>query len=149
MRRPHLGSLLLALLPLGGCVTVGYTTTSVEQPIDERKLATLEPGASLASCLATLGGPQRVFEYRGDGLAIGYGHRESSDWSVNVSYSFERFVSLSVEGEWGASDLPGVVLWFDADLRLLEWRRGLLGELLPARRQPPAPVLDDAPTQPR
>ncbi len=138
------GLLLLLCLSTVGCLQFRYTRTHTEEPVPAERLQVLRPGADdLASCLAALGAPHFVWEYQGEGAAIGYVAGDSHDWSVRVSYSVDSLRNVSFE--YGAGDLAlsGVVLWFDAELGLLEWRRGAMRALL-AERQRAAPVDDSS-----
>ncbi len=127
-----------------GCVTGSYERGLVDEPIVDRRLDGLQIGTDdLGSCLEALGAPHRVFEVAvgpelTSGMALLWVWRDASGFGVQVSVA-ARDLSASWSGDFAGADLPGCMLWFDADLRLEAWRRGRLGELL-ARRRRPAPA---------
>ena len=45
--------------------------------------------------------------------------------------------------DWNSQDVPGVLLLFDAGLRLEEVRQGFLRDIVPHGRRRPAQVGDD------
>jgi hypothetical protein len=136
---------MLAVLLAAGCVTGSYNHVSVDEPIRPQQLAELRPGThDLTHCLAVLGAPHRVLEYRVEedlrsGMALVWFWRDAAGWGINISATYDdaqgrfTFDQLSTE-------LPGCVLWFGPDLVLERWRSGTLGELLPTRLRP-APML--------
>ena len=130
------GLLLLPMLSLSACV--GYIRFRVDEPIAETALQQLQPGQELGACLALLGAPNQVFEYRGNGMALLWVWRDTDDWSVNLNLPLQDQVSASFELDLTDSALPGCVLWFGEDLRLERWRSGTLGELVPSRVRPSA-----------
>ena len=139
------GVLLACLLPLTACVRIAYTARWQRQPLDTAVLIGLRAGTdNLETCLAALGAPVFVWEYRGSGVAIGYVHSDTGDWSVQGSYSFGSFRSVSLGYGAESIDLPGVVLWFDESLRLIEYREGNLRDLTTGLRRPaPTQLIDD------
>jgi len=142
-RKPFL---LLPLLVLAaGCVRFGWGGTWREQPLDRVVLAGLVPGTDdLESCLRKLGAPHYVWEYLGDGVALGWYFRDAYDLDFNVSYSFsDKTPGASFGLDWDQASLPGAVLWFDADLKLQRVREGDLSELTSGLRQRPSMVDDD------
>lgn len=127
--------LLAALLPLTSCV--GYMRFQVDEPISMSALAQLRPGASeLAECLAVLGAPDQVFEYRGSGMALLWSWRDTDDWSLNVSIPVTDVANASFEFDMTAREIPGCVLWISPDLLLERWQVGSLGHLLAGRTRP-------------
>jgi hypothetical protein len=126
-----------------GCVHVVYSRRSVEDPVLAGDLAALKPGADdLGACLGRLGAPWFVWEYHVDGVALGWVAEDTAGWSLRLSYSLERFVNAGLSVDLAGSDLHGVVLWFDGDLRLLKWQRGRMRDLTSGLRHRPAPVED-------
>jgi hypothetical protein len=93
--------------------------------------------------LRAIGAPNFVWEYRGDGLALGWVFADSSGWDFTASVSVYKSASASMSLDFDNLDLPGVVLWFDEDLRLLKWQRGSMRELTQGLRRPAAPDQDD------
>lgn len=138
--RSILAAFLLSLA--ASCVQLRFESTNIEEPITDAQLHGLADGADLGLCLDRLGAPHLVWEYRGDGVAIGYVQLTDSSFGIGASYALESYANISFRGDWADSTLPGVVLWFDADLRLLQWRRGTMRELTRSLRLRPA--ADDA-----
>ena len=132
---------------LTGCVTGEFAQVTINEPIDVERLHALQPGKDdLTSCLAALGAPVDVREYRvgpdrASGMALVWYWSERVGWGVQVSGSVTDEASVSFEFDWAGTDLPGCVLWFDRDLVLESYREGLVGELLAARRRP-SPVVE-------
>ena len=126
-----------------GCVQVVYRHRNVEDPVLSGDLAALKPGSDdLGSCLCRLGAPYFVWEYHIDGMALGWVTEDTAGWSLQFSYSFERYFNAGMSFDLAGSDLPGVVLWFDGELRLVKWRRGRMRDLTSGLRHRPAPVED-------
>jgi len=142
-RRPY----WLLALGLGACVTGDYSRVSFNEPVDAAALRSLAPGQDdLTSVLAKLGAPVDVREYRVNadrtsGMALVYSWREEYGWGLDISMPVSGEASARLELDFGGTDLPGCVVWFDEDLVLERWREGLVGDLLSKRRRP-APVLD-------
>jgi hypothetical protein len=134
---------LPCLLATTGCVRLSYLVQHVEEPVVGTAVGVLQPGADdLGSCLRLLGAPHFVWEYRGDGMALGWVYSDAAGWSLTVSYTVTRFVTPSFDMDMEDTDLPGAVLWFDRDLRLLEMREGRMRDLTSGLRRRPAPVED-------
>ena len=136
MSWPRRCAAALALLPWPPAC-VGYVRYRVDEPMADASLEVLQPGRDdLGACLARLGAPNRVFEYRGDGVALLWVWRDVDDWSLDVSIPLQEDYSASFELDLTDTSLPGCMLWFGPDLALERWRRGTVGELLPARPRP-------------
>ena len=126
----------------GGCVRGAFSQVTINEPIDRSRLEALRPGIDdLGTCLAALGAPVDVREYRVGpdgraGMALVWFWSRNIGWGIDVSAPVTRDASVSFEFDWGGTDLPGCVLWFDEELVLERWREGLVGELLPRRRRP-------------
>ena len=132
-------ALLSIALLASGCVRLGYGATNAEDPVPPRLLASLQPHQDdLASCLHRLGAPHFVWEYRSLGMALGWVSEDTRNWNVDASYNFDRFTNARIKAAWANSDLPGVVLWFDADLRLERVRQGRMRDLVQGLKQRPA-----------
>ncbi len=127
------------MFPLGGCFSLGYSRANVDEPLLDATLQALRPGRdSLATCLASLGAPDRVFEYQGDGMVLLWVRKDVAGWAFELSSPWEDVPgSLSLELE--SADLPGCALWFRPDLVLLRWRFGAIGDLLRGRVRPGSP----------
>lgn len=132
----------LALL-LAGCISGEYARATFDEPVDPARLAGLRPGCDdLGRCLAALGAPHRVFEYRvgpdlSAGMALLWVWRAQRGFGIELSSPSDE-VRGSVSFDLDGIDLPGCMLWFGPDLRLEACRMGLVGELLAWRRRPAA-----------
>ncbi len=122
------------------CVQLTYMVRSVDSPVSIPALESLRPGVDdLTVCLQRLGAPHHVFEYRVDGMALLWHYVDGSGWGASVSYNPVRQApGTSFNMELDDSDMPGAVLWFDADLKLLEWRQGMMRDLTVGLRRRPA-----------
>ena len=90
----------------------------------------------LGACLAALGAPELVFEYRGNGAALLWTWRDVAGWSFHVSIPVIDRASARFQLDLTDTDQPGCMLWFGPDLVLESWRTGTLGEILPGRVRP-------------
>jgi hypothetical protein len=137
--RPRLALLLLAVASTG-CVRVDYYRISHFEPTPDAVLQKLEgSSAELGECLGALGAPLVVGEMP-DGIAVAYGWQDRGNWGFDVSYAFERFVSVRFNYRQIEDSLRGVLLLFDDNLRLRAIRRGNLGDLTRRfRRRPTDP----------
>lgn len=130
--------LLLASLVMAGCVQLHYFRISHFEPTPDTALEQLEgTNAELQRCLDELGAPLLVAELP-DGIAMAYGWQDRGSWGLDVSYSFERFLSVRFNYKQIEDSLRGVLLVFGKDLRLEAVRRGLLGDLTRQFRRRPA-----------
>lgn len=132
---------LLMLLP--GCLRLRWAAQSRNEPITEANLEQLRPASSsLGDCLDRLGAPDLVFEYQGDGVALGYGWRDAVDWGFTASYTPPNTSGGSVSFSFDSSDadLPGVILLFDEQLELRSIERGFLRDLTLQVRPPSSPA---------
>ncbi len=121
-----------------GCVRLHYFRISHFEPTPEPVLEQLENShAELQECLDALGAPLIVGELP-DGIAVAYGWEDRGQWGIDVSYAFERFLSIRFNYDSIAESLRGVLLMFGEDLRLKAIRRGLLGDLTKQLRRRPA-----------
>lgn len=139
-------ALVLAALACPACVSGSWSRQSRGEPVADAVLEALRPGQDdLTVCLARLGAPERVVEYGrtadGDaGMVLVWLHGDTARFGLQVSTpSLEHDLSASFAYDEAAQLLPASALWFTPDLVLERVRRGQLGELLPARRRPPAP----------
>ena len=134
-------SLVLASTTLlaSSCIELSYDATRTEEPLPPSAIAALQPGSDdLTSCLRELGAPHFVWEYRSFGMALGWVSEDTRNWNVDASYNFDRFTNARLKAAWANSDLPGVVLWFDAELRLERVRQGRMRDLVQGLKQRPA-----------
>ena len=142
--------LAMAAMLASSCVQLSYDATRAEEPLPPAAIAALQPGRDdLTSCLRDLGAPHFVWEYRRVGMALGWVSEDTRNWNVNASYNFDRFSNARFKAAWANSDLPGVVLWFDAELRLERVRQGRMRDLVQGLKQRPADLdeIDSAPAR--
>lgn len=138
--RPAAAALALLGLLAGGCVTGGYQRETADEPVPAERLDALRPGTDdLGACLRALGAPNRVFEYAGDGMALLWYWQDATGWGLSFSSGRDEAPG-SLQFDFADKELPGTVLWFGADLVLERWRRGTIGELLPAHVRPASPA---------
>jgi len=131
-------------LVLQSCVGVSWRRRTFDIPIADATLASLEPGVStLEECLGALGAPLYVWEYKGDGVALGYGWLKQGEVGVSASIPVADRASASFSFDEIRSQLDGAVLFFGPDLKLELVRRGYLREIAPLGRRRPAPVEED------
>ena len=128
----------LLVLLMVSCVTARYTRSESQQPISDELLRVLVPGrADLGECLRVLGAPNIVQEYRIHGMTLAWGWGDEGAFGFSVSYNFFNFApSASFNWNGVGRDLPGVVLFFDRDLKLESIRRGKLVDILLTRQRP-------------
>ena len=129
MRRAALLALALAPL-LVGCVRVSWQRESLHAPVTDEQLDALEPGTSLEECLARLGAPLLVRELPAGAFALAYGWLDDQGLGLNVSVPVTDSWSASVDYDRIRRETRGVVLFLDADQRVVVVRRGLLRDLL-------------------
>ena len=143
--RSRLAALALpALLAGPGCVTGGLYRERAFEPVAPATLAALEPGrATLAEALERLGAPLFVWEWRGDGAALAWGWRDARRWGFSISVPLDQGSNASFSYDDLARELPGAVLFFDPEGKLVEARQGKLAEIEAAtRRTRPAPPVE-------
>jgi len=130
-----------ACLLAAGCVRVTWRRDTRFAPPPAEAIEAATESGGLAATLAALGAPLWVWEHEGDGVALAYGWRESRSWNLNLSVPVTNNASASFDYTSIDSDMIGIVLFFDSDLRLREVRRGRLRDLtLERRKRRPAPV---------
>lgn len=140
--RPLAAVLLAALLTAASaCVRGTWSRRTVDEPVPPAVLAALRPGEhDLGACLAALGAPNRVFEYRvapdgTAGMALLWYWQDQSGWGIDVSSGTDDAPG-SFEYDESDAALPGCMLWFGPDLLLERWRSGPVGDLHPGRVRP-------------
>ncbi len=142
MRVSLVFALCLSLLATS-CVQFTYLGAYYDQPVEDAAFAGLVPGeSSLQDCLDALGAPHVVQEYRVHGMSMAWGWTDEVGWGADVSYGFDES-PLAASFSWDSVDrfVAGLVLFFDAELKLETVRRGSLADILPQRR-PPASIED-------
>ena len=139
----------LVLAPLlAGCVTVSWGRESRHEPIPAEALARLQRDATeLGECLDAFGAPLWVWEHVDDGregavLAYGWFHERALGLGVSVPVS--DYGNVSFDYDQIDNRMRGVVLFFDQDWKLTDWREGLLIDLTSTlrRRRPSVPTED-------
>ena len=122
-------SLVLLALVLSGCVSVNYQRFSQFEPIDEFALSEIQtPGTDLQTCLDALGAPLFVRETP-HGMVLAYGWQDAGRWGFDVSFTFQRFLTVRFNYDQIDEQLRGAVLLFDSDWKLIALRRGFLKSL--------------------
>ena len=136
--------LLLPLIALLGssCVSVNWTRELADHEIPKAVTEKLPPaGADLTRCLTLLGAPNFVHEHRVHGLVLIYAWQRDRGRGISVSIPVGDF-SPSISYSDAHLRGKGVVLWFDHDLILTDWRRGNLAEILSSEPPPPSSIED-------
>ena len=132
---------VIALL-LPSCLNIRWSWVRDEryEPVRPDLLEAMAPGDDLETCLAALGAPLQLWEYAGDGMALAYASGVAYDlgFSISSGRSSGSFNFDSLD-----ENLEGVVLVFDPELRLRWIRYGVLSELVPSDRRPPAAPADE------
>jgi hypothetical protein len=128
--RTALAALLAAPL-LGACITADYDRFRRFEELPASAYAELVPGESdLTAALAALGAPVRVWEPRPDALALVWSWSDRATWGVSVALPMGEAAEANFSWRDTQDDDEGLLLVFDADLRLESLRRGLVGEVL-------------------
>lgn len=143
-------ALALCALATTSCVRARYQKSTLLRPIPLAAQDTLEPGTSLAHCLASLGAPNFVWEQPSGAVAVAYAWSRSTGWGVGASVSIVRNVDASFDYDDASANTRGLVLWFDPNWKLTRTERGRLRDLAAqlARPRPNllTPRLDEAGT---
>ena len=127
--------LLLVLLP--GCLSGSWRRETRHEPPPRGALRSLVVGESdLGDALEVLGAPLWVWEAPADGMAVAYGWLERRGFSLNLSVPVTRDLNASFDYDDVDDDMKGCVLFFDAEHRLVEKRRGWLRDLTVESRRP-------------
>jgi len=134
------GVLGLSLLP--SCVSFVWSRQMDDRPMRDGALVGLEPGATrLEACLDRLGAPLYVWEYKGNGAALAWGHADHDTKRISISLPLERARPSFSYGDIDAN-VRGAVLLFDGDFVLEQVKEGYLrtiaGELRKKARPAPA-----------
>lgn len=139
-------ALALTLAALGGgCLQGDLNRDRVLQPLAESDVAGLRPQEDdLAVVLARLGAPLYVREL-GDGIALAYGWLDTTNWNLEAQVPVGDAGSFQFTYNSTREALPGVVVFLDANLRVVRIERGLLRNLVPAAVTPRDLDLDDEP----
>ena len=74
-----------------------------------------------------------------DGVALLWHHVDSSGWGATFSMSLVRNAPgarFSMDSD--SANMPGAMLWFGPDYKLLRWRKGMMRDLTAGFRRRPA-----------
>ena len=119
-----------------GCVRLNWRKATLEQAPPRAAIERLAPGAELTACLRELGAPNLVWEQPGGAFAMAYAWSRTRRWGLGVSAPLARHADASFDYATASDEVEGVVLWFDADWRLVRSQRGRLRDLAPTRARP-------------
>lgn len=138
------GSLVLLLAGLtSSCLTGNWNRTTFQQVVEPDVLEALPPsGVELATCLDLLGAPTLVFENEVHGLILAYLWQKDRQFGFTLSVPVTDSESVSFSYTDGLNKATGIVLWFDDDWILEEWRQGQISNLLGAEPPRPATLQD-------
>lgn len=129
----------LALLA-AGCVSFRFDRATVNLPPRPGAAESLELGkATIADALQALGAPVFAWEWKEDGMALAWGWSEDTARGITLSVPLDKGSARASYDDL-ARHLRGVVLFFDAETRLVELREGALNDFREAHRRRPAPV---------
>ena len=140
------GLLLVLPLVLSGCLSLSWTRDRRQEPPPKGAIESLVPGqATLTDCLAALGAPLYLWEYKGNGAALAWGWADEDRKGLTFSIPVYDQSTVSLSYDDGREKLRGAVLLFGDDLVLEQIRRGWLRNLdtdLSRRRPAPVPAVD-------
>jgi hypothetical protein len=126
LARSFVGALLLGL---SGCFSFTWSRDRTFEPLPSNALQGLEPGhTTLEACLARLGAPLYVWEYKRQGAALAWGAGDDDAKRFSVSVPLDRAHASFSYGRIDAR-LRGAVLLFDEDLVLEEVKEGCLRDI--------------------
>ena len=96
----------------------------------------IENGMELQVCLDKLGARVRVWEAEPDRFAMAYGWLRGRGWRLKVSRFIDILLSASITIDRDLAKVCGCVLGFEEDMKLIDYRAGLLGDLNSPRHRP-------------
>lgn len=138
--------MLLVALASAGCVSFSFDRATVNLPPRKEALATLAPGTTtLTDALAALGAPILAWEWKGDGMALAWGWSHDAARGVTISIPIDQGNSASASYDDLTKHLRGVVLFFDADAKLVHVREGALNDFQAERARPRPAAVDASP----
>jgi hypothetical protein len=131
---------IAGLCLLSSCVSFVWTRERLFDKTPKQALEELEIGKStMSDCLARLGAPLYVWEYKGDGAALAWGFSNEDSKRIAVTIPLQTRWSPSFSYANGDAKLRGPVLFFDKTLVLEEMKTGCLRDLRLQTRVRPAP----------
>lgn len=132
---------LAALVLFTSCLSGNWNRTIVQKPLPQEALDGLpQQGINLARCLALLGSPTFVAEYRVHGVVVAWGWQNDRSFGAQVTGPTQETSALRISYDDVRLRQQGVVLWFDDEWMLTAWRSGYLRDLVGTR--PPATIED-------
>lgn len=135
--RPGLFLALLLASTLSSCASFTWRRYIVQQALPQEVLETLpQSGLELQQCLDLLGAPTVVREYEEEGLVLAWSWIRQRDLAASVSVPVTDYQSASFSYTDIRNKENGVVLWFDAQRRLTDWRSGNVDQLIDRRPRP-------------
>ncbi len=135
---------LFIALGASSCLSLSWSREQIDEPPRPKAIDSLQPGAELGDCLARLGAPIDVWENDptgGDGIALAYGWLDGGSKGFDVHVPLSRSGGANFDYTAVARKLPGAVLFFDSNWKLVSIRQGFLRDLIPLRH--PARDVDD------
>lgn len=129
---------LLSCAQASSCISLSWERKLSETPLDTERVEALALKTStLQQCLASLGAPLHVWELADGQFALAYGWRNNRELGIGVSLPVSQDQTANFDYDEITQHTRGYVLFFDAQLRLIERRAGMLNEIAPgARRRP-------------
>lgn len=119
------------VLTTGACLNLGVTRVSTNEPIADAQLAALVPQQTgFGEALHALGAPLAVRASENGRVVLAYGFEDELQWGLSFSVPIVRAASARFRFDSSSLEIEGVVLIFDADLRLQSVRSGWLAEIL-------------------
>lgn len=129
-RRVRIAAVALAC-GLSSCLNFGVNRFTSHEPIDEAVLAALVPQRTgFEQALRSMGAPLVVRASENGRIVLAYGFEDELQWGFSFSVPLVRAASARFRWDSSALEIAGVVLIFDAELRLQSVRSGWLAEIL-------------------
>jgi hypothetical protein len=136
---------------LGGCVSFAWRRELRFELPAPGAIENLQAGrTNLEQSLRTLGAPLWVWEHPapgGLGAALAYGWYENMDRGLRVSIPVSHGFSASLRYDRIDQRMPGLVLFFGPDWKLVSWRTGLLQDLTSGLQKRRPAYLEDGTAQ--
>lgn len=127
-----------ALLLCSACVSVSWERRLRDVPLRAEQYLELKAGESgLQDVLDHLGAPLDVWELGHGRFALAYGWEMNRELGLSVSIPVTQRRSANFDYDEINLHTPGIVCFFDADLRLEVLREGRLNDLRAAERRRP------------
>lgn len=129
---------LLSCAQASSCISLSWERKLSDTPLQPERVEALALKTStLQQCLASLGAPLHVWELSDGQFALAYGWRNNRELGIGVSLPVSQDQTANFDYDEITLHTRGYVLFFDAQLHLIERRSGMLNEIAPgARRRP-------------